>query len=330
MSKFFALIRSRYSAILLEPTRVFYLAISLALLIVFTIFSLANPRFFTASNLLNVLRQASPTLISAVAMTIVITLSGIDLSIGSLLAVVAVLSAMALGAGWNALLVVVAVLIIGSGMGAVNGFFAAYQKIPAFIVTLATLSVYRGLALLLTHGYSLPIPPNSPFIFIGRGWVLGVPVPVWIALAVVIIGYIVFYKTPFGLYVTGIGSNEEAVRRAGVNVKRVKFWAYVLSGSLTAIAGMIVAARVAAGSSYIGVGFELTVIASVIVGGTNLFGGEGRMLGTVIGTLLLALISNGLVMIHVSAFYQQVVEGVILLLAIWFNKGASLLGNNKG
>jgi len=263
VSKFFALIRSRYSGILLEPTRVFYLAISLALLIVFTVFSLANPRFFTASNLLNVLRQASPTLISAVAMTIVITLSGIDLSIGSLLAVVAVLSAMALGAGWNALLVVVAVLIIGSGMGAVNGFFAAYQKIPAFIVT-------------------------------------------------------------------GIGSNEEAVRRAGVNVKRVKFWAYVLSGSLTAIAGMIVAARVAAGSSYIGVGFELTVIASVIVGGTNLFGGEGRMLGTVIGTLLLALISNGLVMIHVSAFYQQVVEGVILLLAIWFNKGASLLGNNKG
>ncbi len=327
MSKFVSFLKSRYSAILLEPTRLFYLAISVALLIVFTVFSFANPRFFSTSNLLNVLRQASPTLIAAVAMTIVITLSGIDLSIGSLLAVVAVLSAMTLGAGWNVLLAIVAVLIIGSGMGAVNGFFAAYQKIPAFIVTLATLSIYRGLALLLTRGYSLPIPPNSPFISIGRGWVLGVPVPVWIALGVVVMGYILFYRTPFGLYVTGIGSNEEAVRRAGVNVKRVKFWAYVLSGSLTAIAGMIVAARVAAGSSYIGVGFELTVIASVIVGGTNLFGGEGRMLGTVIGTLLLALISNGLVMIHVSAFYQQVVEGVILLLAIWFNKGASLLGN---
>ncbi len=285
---------------------------------VFALLSLLAPNFFTLTNQLNILRQAAPTLIVAVGMTLVITTSGIDLSVGSLLALVAVLSAMSLGA-WPVWLVILMMLALGLGVGLVNGYFTAYQTIPAFIVTLATLSIIRGLAQLLTQGYSVPIDPDSVFLELGRGRLGPVPIPVIIALVVVIAGYILLNQTRFGTYVTGIGSNEEGVRRAGVNVRRVKTVVYMLSGFLVAVGGMVTAARLASGSSYTGVAFELQVIAAVIVGGTNLFGGEGRISGTVLGTLLLAMIGNGLILMRISPFYQQIIEGTIILLAIWFN-----------
>lgn len=285
---------------------------------VFALLSLLAPNFFTLTNQLNILRQAAPTLIVAVGMTLVITTSGIDLSVGSLLALVAVLSAMSLGA-WPVWLVILLMLALGLGVGLINGYFTAYQTIPAFIVTLATLSIIRGLAQLLTQGYSVPIDPDSVFLELGRGRLGPLPIPVIIALAVVVGGYILLNQTRFGTYVTGIGSNEEGVRRAGVNVRRVKTVVYMLSGFLVAVGGMVTAARLASGSSYTGVAFELQVIAAVIVGGTNLFGGEGRISGTVLGTLLLAMIGNGLILMKISPFYQQIIEGTIILLAIWFN-----------
>lgn len=286
---------------------------------VFVLLSLLAPNFFTVANQLNILRQAAPTLIVAVGMTLVITTGGIDLSVGSLLALVAVLAAMSLGAAWPVWLAVLVMLALGLGVGFINGYFTAYQSIPAFIVTLATLSIIRGLAQLLTQGYSLPIDPDSVFLELGRGRIGSIPIPVIIALVVVILGYVLLNQTRFGTYVTGIGSNEEGVRRAGVNVRRVKTNVYMLSGLLVAVGGMVTAARLASGSSYTGVAFELQVIAAVIVGGTNLFGGEGRMSGTVLGTLLLAMIGNGLILMKISPFYQQIIEGTIILLAIWFN-----------
>ena len=286
---------------------------------VFALLSLLAPNFFTVANQLNILRQAAPTLIVAVGMTLVITTGGIDLSVGSLLALVAVLAAMSLGAGWPVWLAVLMMLALGLGMGFINGYFTAYQSIPAFIVTLATLSIVRGLAQLLTQGYSLPIDPDSAFLALGRGRLGPIPVPVVIALVAVVSGYVLLNQTRFGTYVTGIGSNEEGVRRAGVNVRQVKTIVYMLSGLLVAVGGMVTAARLASGSSYTGVAFELQVIAAVIVGGTNLFGGEGRMSGTVLGTLLLAMIGNGLILMKISPFYQQIIEGTIILLAIWFN-----------
>ena len=286
---------------------------------VFALLSLFAPNFFTLTNQLNILRQAAPTLIVAVGMTLVITTGGIDLSVGSLLALVAVLSAMSLAALWPVWVVVLMMLALGLGVGLVNGYFTAYQTIPAFIVTLATLSIFRGLAQLLTQGYSVPVDPDSAFLELGRGRLGPIPIPVIIALVVVVVGYIVLNQTRFGTYVTGIGSNEEGVRRAGVNVRRVKTVVYMLSGLLVAIGGMVTAARLASGSSYTGVAFELQVIAAVIVGGTNLFGGEGRISGTVLGTLLLAMIGNGLILMKISPFYQQIIEGAIILLAIWFN-----------
>ena len=293
---------------------------------VFVLLSLLAPNFFTVANQLNILRQAAPTLIVAVGMTLVITTGGIDLSVGSLLALVAVLAAMSLGAAWPVWLAVLVMLALGLGVGFVNGYFTAYQSIPAFIVTLATLSIVRGLAQLLTQGYSLPIDPDSAFLELGRGRIGAIPIPVIIALIAVVSGYVLLNQTRFGTYVTGIGSNEEGVRRAGVNVRQVKTIVYMLSGLLVAVGGMVTAARLASGSSYTGVAFELQVIAAVIVGGTNLFGGEGRMSGTVLGTLLLAMIGNGLILMKISPFYQQIIEGTIILLAIWFNLSLSRRG----
>jgi simple sugar transport system permease protein len=302
----------------------------LVFLVVFILAVFLVPNFFTPENLLNVLRQAAPTMIVAAAMTLVITLAGIDLSVGSGLAVVAVLSAMALSAGWPVWLVLSAMLLLGVLIGSINGYFISYQGIPAFIVTLAALSILRGLALLLTQGYSIPIDPESPFLALGRGWVLGVPVPVVIAAVTVLAIHGLLEWTRFGVYIKGIGSNMEAVRRSGVNVRRIILLVYVLSGLAVAVSGVVTAARLASGSSYTGVGFELQAIAAVIIGGTSLFGGRGSVVGTILGTLFLAMIGNVLILRGISPFYEQIIGGTVILLAIWLNRRLSGSGSGRG
>jgi len=210
-------------------------------------------------------------------------------------------------------------LLLGFLVGLVQGFFIAYEGIPAFIVTLAGLSAIRGTALLLTRGYSIPIDPNSLFNQIGRGWVWGVPMPAIIAVVVLAIGYLVFNETAFGRYVTGIGANAEAVRRAGIDIRRVTLAVYMLSGAAAALAGIIIAARLGSGSSNAGGGFELDVIAAVVLGGTSLFGGRGTMIGTMLGALTVAVIGNGLILAHLSPFLTPIVTGIIILVAIWLN-----------
>jgi simple sugar transport system permease protein len=283
------------------------------------VFSLLTSTFLTEANILNILRQIAPLLIVAVAMTFVITTSGIDLSVGSILALVNALAAISLQAGMPWPLVVALMLVVGVAIGLLQGFFVAHEGIPAFIVTLAGLSAIRGTALLLTKGYSIPIATESPFNEIGRGWVFGVPMPAIIAVVVLVIGYIVFNKTTFGRYVTGVGANAEAVRRAGVNTERVTIAVYALSGLAAAMAGIIIAARLGSGSSNAGGGFELDVIAAVVLGGTSLFGGRGTMIGTVLGALTVAVIGNGLILCHLSPFLTPIVEGIIILVAIWLN-----------
>jgi len=282
-------------------------------------FTLTTDAFLTAPNLLNLLRQSAPLLIVAVAMTFVITTGGIDLSVGSTLGLVNALAAISLAAGLPWPLVVVLMLLLGAGIGATNGFFIAFEGIPAFIVTLAGLSAIRGFALLLTEGYSVPIASDLFFVEIGRGWLLGIPFPAIIAIVAAVVGFIALAHTRFGRYVTGVGANAEAVRRAGINVRIVRLWAYVLTGTAAALAGLVIAARLGSGSSNAGVMFELEVIAAVVLGGTNLFGGRGTIVGTVLGALTIAVISNGLILSHISPFFTQIVTGAIILLAIWLN-----------
>ncbi|KAB8310119.1 ABC transporter permease [Erwinia endophytica] len=284
------------------------------------VFSLITSTFFSGANWMNIIRQSAPLLIVATAMTLVITTGGIDLSVGSTLALVGALSAIALnnwGLPWP--VVLTGGLVLGGLVGAVNGFFIAYEGIPAFIVTLATLAVVRGVALLITQGYSIPIPEDSAFALMGRAWVIGIPMPALIGIVVLIFGHIVLNYMRFGRYVTAIGANVEGARRSGINTKAVTLRVYIISSMAAALAGMIITARLGSGSSNQGEGFELQVIAAVVLGSTSLFGGFGTILGTLLGAMSIAIIQNGLILSHISPFYSQIATGTIILLAIWLN-----------
>lgn len=282
-------------------------------------FTLATDTFLTTGNLLNVLRQSAPLLIVAATMTLVITTGGIDLSVGSTLALVGALAAIALRAGMPGTVVLAGGLALGGIIGAINGYFIAFAGMPPFIVTLGTLSVVRGIALLITQGYSVPIENDGWFVELGRGRLLGIPTPALVAIAVLFASWVALRHTRFGRYVVGVGTNAEGVRRAGVSVRNVTMKVYMLSGAAAALAGLITTARLGSGSSNQGVGFELAVIAAVVLGSTNLFGGSGTILGTLLGALTIAVIGNGLILINVSPFYTQIIQGAIMLLAIWLN-----------
>lgn len=283
------------------------------------VFSLGSENFLTLGNGLNVIRQAAPILIVAVAMTFVIITAGIDLSVGSQVALINAVCAMALAAGLPWVLVVIGMLIFGVAIGLAQGWFIAYQEIPAFIVTLAGLSILRGVALYLTEGYSVPVPQLPGFFAIGRGMLWGIPVPAVIAIATVLIGWIVLNLTVFGRQVVAVGSNAEAARRVGMPARWTIASVYGIAGFAAALAGLIIAARLGSGSSNAAVGFELQVIAAVVLGGTSLMGGRGTIIGTTLGAMTIAMIGNGLILLHISPFFTQIVTGAIILIAIWLN-----------
>jgi|TARA_B110000438_G_scaffold57278_1_gene57349 simple sugar transport system permease protein len=283
-------------------------------------FAISADSFFTQRNFLNLLRQSAPILIAATAMTFVITTGGIDLSVGSTLAIVNALCAILLMHQFHWILVLFILIIVGITCGLVQGYFIAYEGIPAFIVTLAGMSSIRGIALLMTEGFTIPIDRNLGIIYLGRGWLFGIPIPAIIAVVIIFIGYILLNNTTYGQYVTGIGSNSEATRRSGINIKFYTLVTYIFCGVCAAIGGIIIAARLGSGSSNAGIMFELEVIAAVVLGGTNLFGGKGSIVGTILGALTIAVIGNGLILLHVSPFYTQIVTGFIILIAIWLNR----------
>jgi simple sugar transport system permease protein len=283
------------------------------------LFSIGSDTFLTLGNILNVVRQAAPILIVAVAMTFVIITGGIDLSVGSQVALINAVAAIVMAMGYPWPSVVVAMLAFGAFLGFAQGWFVAYQGIPAFIVTLAGLSILRGFALYLTQGYSIPIKDAPGFFALGRGVVAGMPVPAIIATVLTVLGYVVITSTKYGRQVVAVGSNMEAARRVGMPAKWIIASVYVIAGVASAVAGLLIAARLGSGSSNAAVGFELQVIAAVVLGGTSLTGGRGTMLGTVLGTLTIAVIGNGLILMHISPFFTQIVTGAIILVAIWLN-----------
>ena len=295
-------------------------------LVVFVFFAVADENFLTFANLSNLATQVGPVLIVAVAMTFVITAGQIDLSVGSIVAFTAAISAQLLVAGWDSSLVIVAALLMGLGWGLVNGWFTAYQGIPAFIVTLATLSVVRGIALFQTEGFSVPIESYTLVAKLGTARWLGFSATAWVALVVVVLGFVLLHATRFGQYVIGIGSAQESVRRAGVNVKLVTMSALGFSGLAAGLAGLLIAARLGSGSANSAQGFELTVIAAVVLGGTSLLGGRGTIVGTLIGALLTQVIANGLTLLSVSPYLTPIITGAVLVLVVWINLRGKDLG----
>lgn len=295
------------------------LSIAVFFLACMTLFSIGSDTFLTLGNILNVLRQAAPILVVAIAMTFVIITGGIDLSVGSQVALINAVAAIVMAMGYPWPLVVVAMVAFGAFLGFAQGWFVAYQGIPAFIVTLAGLSILRGFALYLTQGYSIPIKDAPGFFELGRGAIAGFPIPAIIAVIIAILGYVVITATKYGRQVVAVGSNMEAARRVGMPAKWIIASVYVVSGIACALAGLLIAARLGSGSSNAAVGFELQVIAAVVLGGTSLMGGRGTILGTVLGTLTIAVIGNGLILMHISPFFTQIVTGAIILVAIWLN-----------
>ncbi|MBV8619718.1 MAG: ABC transporter permease [Curvibacter sp.] len=279
--------------------------------------ALANENFMSWGNWVNLLRQTSINGLLAIGMSFVILGGGIDLSVGSVLAISAMVSASLLTgeAAQPLWLALPAGLAVGAGLGAVNGLFVARLALPPFVVTLGMLSMARGLTFIYSDGMPIANLPGS-FRLIGQGMVLGLPVPVLLLALCFGIGWFVLGHTPLGRYVYAVGGNIKSAKTSGVPTRSVVFSTYVISGVLAALAGLVLAARTTSALPQAGVAYELDAIAAVVIGGTSLQGGVGRLGGTLIGALIIGVINNGLDLLGVSSYYQQLIKGAIIVAAV--------------
>ncbi|GMA59263.1 ribose ABC transporter membrane protein [Alicyclobacillus sacchari] len=294
----------------------------LGLVLLVLILSITSQQFLTVSNLLDVLLQTSVNALLAIGMTFVILTAGIDLSVGSTLALTSALAAEWMVGGTNPWLAGIAALCIGGVAGAFNGVLVAYARLAPFIVTLGTMTLFRGLTEIYTNGQPIFNLPNS-FNGLGNGSILKIPVPVWITIVMFFIAWAVLSRTVAGRRIYAIGGNEKVAYLAGVRAKRYLVAVYVVSGILAALAGLILTSRLATAEPTAGNGYELDAITAVVLGGTSLFGGEGTLVGTIIGALILGVIDNGLNLLNVSSFYQDAVKGLVILIAIMLDRKKS-------
>lgn len=290
-----------------------------ALICLIVIVSFLNPNFFSFDNITNILRQTSINAIIAVGMTLVILTAGIDLSVGSILALCGAFAAtmVAMELPWG--ITIVVTLVAGALLGMVGGFFIAKGKVQPFIATLVAMTLLRGVTMVYTDGRPISTgftDASDIFGWFGTGHLFGLPVPIWIMSLVFIIAWYILHQTRFGRYIYAIGGNENATRLSGINVDRVKIGVYAISGLLAALAGIIVTSRLSSAQPLAGAGYELDAIAAVVVGGTSLMGGHGRILGTLIGALIIGFLNNALNLLDVSSYYQMIAKAIVILLAV--------------
>ncbi len=292
--------------------------LAIALIVISVALSFAMPNFLTVSNLINVVRQISINGILAVGVTFVLLTGGVDLSLGSLIALTGVVAACVAHPSQYPVVVPVALgVLAGTACGAINGIVITKGRVAPFIVTLGMMTVARGLALVVSGGR--PVSDlSSSFTRLG-GDVAGVPIPA-IILAVIALASFLFLKNlRLGRYIYAVGGNEHAARASGINVNAVKLFAYSVCGAFAGVAGVVLAARITTGQPNAGVGYELDAIAAVVIGGTSLSGGVGGVGGTILGALLIGVINNGLDLLNVSSYYQAIVKGVIIVGAVWLD-----------
>lgn len=289
----------------------------IAFVLLFIVLSIISPAFLTYANIVNILRQISVIGIMAVGMTFVIATGGIDLSVGAIMALAGVIStSMLMGDSGVPLAVSVgAGLLVGLACGAFSGFFIAVLGVPEFIATLATMTIARGLCYVYTDGR--PITGfREDYKIIGKGMVGIIPIPILIYLIIVVIGLILLNFSKFGRHVLAVGGNERAAIVSGIQSAKVKFSCYLISGVTSAIAGIVLASRTQTGQPVAGEGFELDAITAVVIGGASLSGGSGSVIGAVVGMLIIGVMTNGLDLLNVSSYYQKVIKGVIILIAV--------------
>lgn len=279
------------------------------------IWTIMNPQFLSGNNLSNILRQASYTAIAAVGMTMVIIIGEIDLSAGSLVCASGLVGAIVCKNTGSVILAILGALVVGVVVGAINGTLCAVGKLPGFIASLASMTILRGLAYIVTGGNSV-VWKNERFTMIGTGYIGVIPIPVIIMAIVIILGIVVTTKLRFGRYIYAVGGNSEASRWSGIEVKKVKILVYIIMGVLTSIAGLIITARLGSGQPSAGTGFEMDCITAAVVGGTSMSGGRGKVIGTIVGVLLLTVLTNGMTLVGINTYWQQVLKGVIIVISV--------------
>ena len=315
----------------LEQLKRFQSVLALALMVIALM--LMTDKFLTMDNSLNVLRQICVNLCLSIGMTIVILSGGIDLSVGSMLALSGAVAAGLLKKGivipgTNVFVevtvsgAIVAGVLVGMLLGWFNGLVITRFKLPPFVATLGMLSIARGLTMLWTGGFPITGLGDS-FDYMGSGHLLGIPMPVWISGALVALFILLMKRTRLGRNVYAVGGNEKAATLSGLNVNRIKLLVYTLGGALSGVAGLLVTARLDSATPNAGVSYELDSIAAVVIGGTSLNGGRGSIMGTVLGCLIIGVLNNGLVLLEVSPFWQQVIKGVVILVAVAVDKVGS-------
>nr|MCM0167391.1 ribose ABC transporter permease [Paeniclostridium ghonii] len=293
------------------------------LLLLIVVVSILSPSFLSSRNILNILRQTSVNAIIAAGMTFVILTGGIDLSVGSVLALSGAFAASILASGQSIVVAVIAAIVCGAVVGFLNGFVIAKGKLQPFIATLATMTILRGVTLVFTDGKPITLGSNDlamAFGKIGGGTLLGIPSPVIITILVFVACYYILNKTKMGRYTYALGGNEEATKLSGLNTDKIKIWVYTISGILSSIAGIIITSRLYSAQPTAGTGYELDAIAAVVLGGTKLTGGKGKITGTIIGALIIGVLSNALNILDVSSYYQMMVKGIVILIAVLLDR----------
>ncbi|CZF82714.1 Ribose transport system permease protein RbsC [Grimontia celer] len=291
----------------------------IALLFLIVVVSFLNPNFFTVDNILNILRQTSINAIIAVGMTLVILTAGIDLSVGSVLALCGAFAATLIAMEVPVLVAVPTALFAGAALGAISGIIIAKGKVQAFIATLVTMTLLRGVTMVYTEGRPISTgftDTADAFAWFGTGYALGIPVPVWLMVIVFAAVWYLLNHTRFGRYIYALGGNESATRLSGIDVDKVKIGAYAICGLLAALAGIIVTSRLSSAQPTAGMGYELDAIAAVVLGGTSLMGGKGRIMGTLIGALIIGFLNNALNLLDVSSYYQMIAKATVILAAV--------------
>lgn len=296
----------------------------LAFVLLFIVVAILNPSFIAPLNILNLLRQVSINALIAFGMTFVILTGGIDLSVGSILALSSALMAGMIASGLDPILAILAAAVLGALMGAVNGLLVTKGKVAPFIATLATMTIYRGLTLVYTNGNPISgLGDHYTFQLFGRGYFLGIPVPAVTMIITFSVLWFILHKTSFGRKTYAIGGNEKAAFVSGIKVDRVKCLIYSLAGMMAALSGAILTSRLNSAQPTAGTAYEMDAIAAVVLGGTSLSGGKGRIFGTLVGALIIGTLNNGLNLLGVSSFYQQVVKGIVILIAVLLDRRKS-------
>ncbi|MDO4922038.1 MAG: ribose ABC transporter permease [Phascolarctobacterium sp.] len=296
----------------------------IGLVALFAVISCLNSSFIDPSNLKNLLRQVSINALISFGMTFVILTGGIDLSVGSILALSSVLMGSFIKGGMDPVLGIVLACVIGAVLGSVNGLVITYGKVAPFIATLATMTIFRGLTLVYTNGNPISsLTDSEVFHEFGQGYLMGLPVPAIMMLLMFAVSYFILHKTTLGRKTYAVGGNEKVSFIAGIKIDRIKIFAYTITGMLCGMAGAILTSRLNSAQPTAGTGYELDAIAAVVLGGTSLSGGKGRIAGTIIGALIIGTLNNGLNILNVSSFYQQVVKGIVILLAVLMDRKKS-------